>query len=474
MSKTYLLEPGPNGVRFIDEGGVTYDGGKAQDAFDAFIQGGRDFFRERGVDPAIIDGRPYSFWTPDNPTPLQEAWFPHISPTSHGWVTRVARQSAGYIIPRFAPPGLGLSGPSAEIRPLKSVDTRPGNPAKYIHCPGEGQATRLDLHPDALPLFKNATRVFFGIEGCIKADAILSQGEAVFSVPAVWQWDAPELAAFVERYLKGKTVFIVPDMDWHKNWQVITPAIQCRSALRGLGLENVFIAAPPVEAGEKGVDDFLGAGYGLDDLVVIGREMPDAFEEWAVRESRGDTRVDGVSRDAEVLQALSLCAGLYETHDGVKVEREGEIRKSIKPTARTITAINPNRKMGPRGVRRAIESLATRQGLTSNKAITVAGSLETQEPGVEYGIRNAAAVAAAESAPDDLAGAWWGNGWPTDFDWKDRPVITIAPELRAVNQRPIRLGDLEGEITSQRIEPFLHRDVSPERLKELRKTLPQR
>jgi hypothetical protein len=52
-------------------------------------------------------------------------------------------------------------------------------------------ARRLDVHPQSLPLFDSAERVFFVIEGAIKADAVLSRGEAVFSVPSVTPVGSP-------------------------------------------------------------------------------------------------------------------------------------------------------------------------------------------------------------------------------------------------------------------------------------------
>jgi hypothetical protein len=192
-----------------------------------------DFFTKRGISPGVRFSRPYGSWTADNPQPLREAWDPFVSRGQRGWITRIAKQSDGILIPRYTPPGLGLPPISAEIRPLEPVETRPEyyqrdrqarglerKSAKYIHCPTptenreywhdhadmkpehrakhikrkhgssdvrgphphtykhkdrrKGQGRRIDVHPRAVPLFEEAKRVFFGIEGCPKADAILS------------------------------------------------------------------------------------------------------------------------------------------------------------------------------------------------------------------------------------------------------------------------------------------------------------
>ena len=56
------------------------------------------------------------------------------------------------------------------------------------------EATRIDSNPLALDLLNGAERIYFGIEGCIKADAMLSaileSGEraTVVSVPSVTLW----------------------------------------------------------------------------------------------------------------------------------------------------------------------------------------------------------------------------------------------------------------------------------------------
>jgi hypothetical protein len=72
------------------------------------------------------------------------------------------------------------------------------NRAKYVFPPGGG-ARRLDQHPQAFIWLATARRVFFAIEGCIKADAIVPAGEAVFSVPSVTLWRAPELGHYTRR-----------------------------------------------------------------------------------------------------------------------------------------------------------------------------------------------------------------------------------------------------------------------------------
>ena len=112
----------------------------------------------------------------------------------------------------------------------------------------ENLARRIDVHPLAVDKICAARVVFFSIEGCMKADAILSKGAAVFSVPSVSQWDAGELPAFVDAYVRGKAVVIVPDADWFEKTEVISQARLCQAALRRLGVPEVHIAAAPVDS----------------------------------------------------------------------------------------------------------------------------------------------------------------------------------------------------------------------------------
>ncbi|MGH3430668.1 MAG: hypothetical protein ACRDQZ_24405, partial [Mycobacteriales bacterium] len=167
---------------------------------------------------------------------------------------------------------------------------------------GPHVADRLDIHPWALARLRTAERVYFALEGTLKADAILTRiietdaRESVFDVPSVTLWKAPELRRFANVYLKSKQVVIVPDADWRRNGRVVTQALLCREYLRALSID-ACIAAPPVRDDRtpectcgvgarfdgvdaclhckgylKGVDDFLVSGGELGDLRILGRE----------------------------------------------------------------------------------------------------------------------------------------------------------------------------------------------------------
>lgn len=270
-------------------------------------------------------------------------------------------------------------------------------------------AKRIDVHPLALPMFEQAERVFFVIEGCIKADAILSTGEAVFSVPSVTLWDAPELSQFIASYLQGKEVVIVCDADWFKNSAVMTQAMFCRTFLRRQGLEAALVAAPPYNQNDleektgkprlNGVDDFLAAGGNLDDLEVIEREVDPARlykflsdqvpkgylngREIPLGPRPGSGRRDGRKRSAEVVEALALHAG----EDGALCASVGKLAKVMRvPRMRVVRALDD---------------------LLESGAITVDKPLVMQ------------------------SGVWRGNYYDLALEWVDRPMITLHPDLRA-------------------------------------------
>jgi hypothetical protein len=412
------------------------------------------FFEERAIDRKVGDARPYIPYEKGDSKLVREHW-----PESPRFAADIANQSSGIVIPRYPPAFMGLTHVPAELRPDTAVvtsshyhfhgDEREGdltipttgtrlprkwihspeemprhiekvhggnnvqtvhqsdNLAKYVFSPGDG-AKRLDMHPHGWIRLRKAPRVMFGIEGCIKADAMSSQDEAVFSVPAVTHWRAPELPAFAKRYLVGKVVYIIPDADLHNreapgHTNVITQALLCRSELRSLGLE-AHVAAPPAEEDSprdangklilNGVDDFLVSGGTMDDLVVLERDTPRGLAE-ILAERNPRFRKDRVVRNAKLVEGLAIHA-----------DANGEIRAPLGAVAR---AMGLNRHTAPE----ALRDLHDEYGVVE----IVGGTLETYSRHYDYKTKRYV-------------------GW----EWKDRPAIRIIPELRAKDSYR-RLGD---------------------------------
>jgi hypothetical protein len=254
------------------------------------------------------------------------------------------------------------TGPDVDARVRKRSFARAHLHEVPTIVTGQQLAKRIDVNPLVRKRggFDEADCVFFGIEGCIKADAILTAllkaGEppAVFSVPSVSLWEATypakryefsesgaevigdvepgdELGAFASRYLVDKLVCIVPDADAHTKDEVMAQALLCRSTLRRLGAHAEIVLPPDdrLADGIKGVDDYLGVGGGtLDGLVWYHKEAPDEdkLEAWIRRQPReARWRTDGMRRAVRTLQALALHAG-----------ENGDYTASVRVLARAI------------------------------------------------------------------------------------------------------------------------------------------
>jgi hypothetical protein len=229
------------------------------------------------------------------------------------------------------------------------------DPAKYIFFPnprvnGEKvkgkNAQAVDVNPLMRDSLFTARRIYFGIEGCIKADSIGTQivetGQAdycsVVSSPSVTLWGSPELDDWIRLFGRfipieftptGRgtgakpEVVIVPDADAYDEGKFLVrqQALFFRTYLRRKDV-NAIIAAPPCcdftgmhancVAGDKckanGVDDFLARGGTLEELVVLERELPvDAFDAWELEQRfKYRHRIDRIRSDRRFLEGLSM------------------------------------------------------------------------------------------------------------------------------------------------------------------------
>ncbi len=165
---------------------------------------------------------------------------------------------------------------------------------------------------------------------------------------------------------------LVCDADWADNSQVLTPTSLLRSELRSIGVKTVLIAAPPTEprgapsphTGKtqplfKGADDFYGAGFTPDDLVVFNRGVPrPAFDEWVERESGNPRGLRG--RWREVLSATS---GSWKTSPYLPMRRVDSVCRS-EPLRTSPVGNTRSMRLGP-------SSRTKRPGLTSEHALWV-------------------------------------------------------------------------------------------------------
>jgi len=297
---------------------------------------------------------------------------------------------------------------SYKARALTSVDAFTRHTLHMHAVPvtlrGEQLAKRIDVNPLVWRHggFEKAERVFFGIEGCIKADAILTAllaaGEpaAIFSVPSVSLWEATypaaedeiedgdELAAFVQTHLLGKLVCIVPDADAGTKDEVMMQALLCRSTVRRLGAQAEIVLPPDdrLEQGIKGVDDYLGSsGRTLDGMVWFRKEPPDERQlgQWRLgRQAGTHWPADRLQRAIETLQALATHAGEQgQFSASVRLLSRAIGRRRSIPEARRDDpdALDSVRKRDPEAARkrfeRGIKDLLEVGAITSNKPLSI-------------------------------------------------------------------------------------------------------
>jgi hypothetical protein len=121
----------------------------------------------------------------------------------------------------------------------------------------ESIARRLDMHDLAFERFeRDPATIYFALEGCLKADAILSEiirldlDATVVSVPSVTLWRAQELDEFIELYLLRRRVVIVCDSDATRNPLVRTQGLLLRSFLLNRGVASAEIVTPEYPGSE--------------------------------------------------------------------------------------------------------------------------------------------------------------------------------------------------------------------------------
>ena len=392
---SYLPELKPTG----DKDGLALDGEKFQGIRPSSLRGDRRFYHahptvKRSFPPKLPNGQPLPA---------------HLYHAAENMRKHIDRDK--------------FPGDHAGV-PNEFVHGHLEDPAKYIFLPGKGVAARIDVHRLA-PDFSKVTRIYVSMEGCPKADAILTailatgETSSVCSVPSVTLWNAGELPYFagmlarISRTNESLQIVLVPDADGYLNKRVRQQALFFRSYLRAFGL-NVVIAAPPIpvevrsqdddtvkrwleEEGAKGVDDFLVNGGKLSELDVLHRELPAAeFGSWMLEQKfkYSSRRYDGILRDRRFLEGLAL----HGTDEG-----------TFSGSLTSLASVTPG--------------LSRSSAYRSAKALIAEGTLAIDRP-----------LALAEKTWPKIhkktgkkTGEWFTT---SDFLAEDRPVFTIPSALR--------------------------------------------
>jgi hypothetical protein len=293
---------------------------------------------------------------------------------------------------------LGLELPEGEVTidgVVYKIESRMGKAA-------QSEAMRIDVNPLAWDMLRDAERVYLGAEGCIKADAMLTdiirRGEkaTVFSWPSVTLW--PHDTAFYDgdlRYVASLDVELVvvldADYDSPKNkGAVIAQSSRVQDDLVRLGATRTRLAAPP---SQKGIDDYLALpGTSLGECVVLearsGEVLIDQVQE-TFDNSNGQVVFETVATTAHQIVLRSNpheeIAHVYTSHLANNIVEE-EVRPSptgAAPTREKAYALRHAQDAAERKVRRAQEPLS-RAGVKVHHPEPVEVDGETFIPPTEY------------------------------------------------------------------------------------------
>jgi len=285
-------------------------------------------------------------------------------------------------------------------------------------------AARVDVNPLALERFDKASIVYFGIEGCFKADSILSavirdnRNAAVLSVPAVSLWRTPETQneGFLDK-LRSKVVVIVPDADWHTKGQVKLQAFLLQTCLERHSI-MALVAAPPQDSGEKGIDDYLGKipDASLDKLEVIEKRKPPALEEYLE------------TMDKAALRRAGLMQYLVKT-DAKKLPRKDKIKRAAKHLAELIAFAADRDDPEPHGLKRG------ELKMTVNMLAPV---LDESPSTASEALKDLQATGAITTDRPLIVskGLWSG-----ELEWDETPIITLHDDLKPSPTEPQLLAD---------------------------------
>lgn len=150
-----------------------------------------------------------------------------------------------------------------------------GKPLKYETPIGNRMV--LDCPPRVQPNLGDPTRPLFITEGCRKADAAVTAGLDCLALLGVWNWrgsndDGGKLALpdWEAVALNDRRVYICFDSDVMLKPAVHMALARLKAFLSARHADVAIIYLPPAEGAVKvGLDDFLAAGHGVNDLLAI-------------------------------------------------------------------------------------------------------------------------------------------------------------------------------------------------------------
>lgn len=185
----------------------------------------------------------------------------------------------------------------------------------------KGSRMSLDVHPSVRPLLGDPNIPLFITEGIKKGDSLASRGLCSVALLGVWNWRGTNEAGgkvalpdWESVALKGREVHIVFDSDVMTKATVHIALARLKGFLetRGSRVGLIYLPASS-DGGKQGVDDFLGAGASVEELMtLVGSELLDLLES---EPNERDMDPDGESMATTLVRLASSCHLFHDEKD---------------------------------------------------------------------------------------------------------------------------------------------------------------
>jgi len=183
------------------------------------------------------------------------------------------QRADGILIPLYPPDGSNGRYTLRRDHDRLVTDRETGKQRRAKYEQPAGQAHRLDVHPRNRPALSDPTIPLWVTEGIFKNDALASAGRCSIGLGGVWCFQKECLPDWDLIALQGRTVLIAFDSDAETNPNVGQARDALAAFLTERGARVRIVRLPAGPNGEKvGIDDYLGNGGDLVDLVAAGAE----------------------------------------------------------------------------------------------------------------------------------------------------------------------------------------------------------
>lgn len=281
----------------------------------------RSHLHQAGISDAVVLARGYETMTRTNTDSR-----PRDRLRRAGFATaayKEDRRLPGILIPLYGPTGERTSW---QYRPDCPRMGDNGKPRKYEAV--RGRPSVLDVHPFNTAKLTDPCQRLWITEGVKKGDALTSAGECAISLSGVYNWRSQlgTLGDWEDVPLRGRVVIVCFDSDASTNRNVARAMRRLGAWLRSRGVRRVtYIVTLPAGSmeGKAGVDDYLGTGGTVEELLAVGSSRPPDPD--AGDESLTDSRMAERVADDVLAEKFRFVRGLgWLEYDGMVWRDSGE------------------------------------------------------------------------------------------------------------------------------------------------------